>query len=81
LTRQATRALAERNTREALARFDEATRLYPRYAPAWRAKGMLLDKLGRTSEAADAFREFLRLEPAGSESSALRKRLWQLSPR
>jgi tetratricopeptide (TPR) repeat protein len=77
----AARALADRNPRLALQRAEEAIRIDPRYAPAWRGRGMLLDSLGRTREAADAYREYLRLEPAGDESSSIRKRLWQLSPR
>jgi hypothetical protein len=81
VTQLATRALSDGDLQEALARFDEATRIAPRYSAAWRGKGLVLDQLGRTRDAAEAFRTFLQLHPADDEATAIRKRLWQLSPR
>jgi hypothetical protein len=37
--------------------------------------------MGNTREAAEAYREFLKLQNSGDDAEKARKRLWQLSPR
>jgi tetratricopeptide (TPR) repeat protein len=81
LTRVASHALVKGDAQSALGTIERALQLDARYAPAWRGKGMILDNLGHTREAAEAYREFLKLRPSGEQADAIRKRLWQLSPR
>jgi tetratricopeptide (TPR) repeat protein len=52
----------------------------PNYAPAWRGKGLALERLGKTQDAAAAFRRFLKLEPQGASSDKIRERLSVIEP-
>jgi tetratricopeptide (TPR) repeat protein len=81
LTRDGLRALSTGDLGGALDAFERATTLDPRSASAWHGKGLALDRMGNTREAADAYREFLKLQNSGDDAEKARKRLWQLSPR
>jgi hypothetical protein len=81
LTKDGLRALATGDFTGALDAFEDATALDSRYAPAWHGKGLALDRMGNVREAADAYREFLKLQKSGDDAEKVRKRLWQLSPR
>jgi tetratricopeptide (TPR) repeat protein len=81
LTRDGLRALSTGDLASALDAFERATALDSRYAPAWHGKGLALDRMGDAREAADAYREFLKLKNSGDDADKVRKRLWQLSPR
>jgi serine/threonine-protein kinase len=81
LTLEASRAFKKGDAQSALETIDRALQADARYALAWRGKGMILDGLGHTREAAEAYREFLKLRPSGEQADTIRKRLWQLSPR
>jgi serine/threonine protein kinase len=81
LTRDGLRALGASDLGSALDAFERATTVDPRYAPAWHGKGLALDRMGDARAAADAYREFLKLQNGGDDAEKVRKRLWQLSPR
>jgi tetratricopeptide (TPR) repeat protein len=57
-------ALAQGQVANALRTFDEALRIKPTYAPAWRAKGRALRFAGDPKAALDCYAEALRYEPA-----------------
>jgi regulator of sirC expression with transglutaminase-like and TPR domain len=48
------------------------------YAPAWRGKGLALERMGKTRDAIAAFRQFLKLEPSGANADKIRDRLKSL---
>jgi tetratricopeptide (TPR) repeat protein len=75
LARSATDAMLRGDTQTAASRFDQAIKADAGYAPAWRGKGLLLERSGRTREAAAAFREFLRLSPNSPGADAIRRRV------
>jgi serine/threonine-protein kinase len=81
MTRDGLRALSTGDFTSSLDAFEGATALDSRYAPAWHGKGLALDRMGNVREAADAYREFLKLQKSGDDAEKVRKRLWQLSPR
>lgn len=56
----------------AIESFREATNAAPRYAPAWRGLGIANEKLGRKSEALDAFEQYLRLS-SGENAGVVRE--------
>jgi serine/threonine protein kinase len=80
LTRDATDAMLRGASQAAASAYDQALAADPSYAPAWRGKGLLLERTGRSREAAAAFREFLRLQPSGAAAEAIRKHLEALAP-
>jgi hypothetical protein len=45
------------------------------YAPAWRGRGLALERLGKNHDAVAAFRQFLKLEPNGANAEKIRARL------
>lgn len=81
LTKDGLRALGAGDLGGALDAFERASALDSRYAPAWHGKGLALDRMGDARKAADAYREFLKLQKSGDDAEIVRKRLWQLSPR
>jgi len=50
------------NFADAIQAYNEAIRLDPEYAAAWKCKGDALDAIGRTSEAMQAYNEAIRLD-------------------
>lgn len=80
LTRDGQRALGAGDLGSALDAFERARAIDPRYAPAWHGKGLVLDRMGDAREAANAYREFLKLKNSGDDAEKVRKRLWQLAP-
>jgi serine/threonine protein kinase len=78
LTHDATDAMLRGELQPAAALYDQALRADASYAPAWRGKGLLLERTGRQREAAAAFKEFLRLQPNGAVSEAIARRLQAL---
>jgi serine/threonine-protein kinase len=75
LVRSATDAMLRGDVPAAASRFDQAIKADASYAPAWRGKGLLLERSGRTREAVVAFREFLRLSPNSAGAEAIRHRI------
>ena len=59
----------------ALAKLDAATSASPRYAPAYRSKGLVLERMGRTNDAAKAFQTYLRLDPGARDAEKIKARL------
>lgn len=49
---------------EALAQFDDAIAINPKFPEAWSNKGVLLEKMGRYEDAAEAYRQALDLDHA-----------------
>jgi serine/threonine protein kinase len=75
VTQAATDAMLGGQLETAATLYDQAVKLDAGYAPAWRGKGLLLERAGRRREAAAAFLEFLRLQPTGPAAEAIRRRL------
>ena len=75
LTREGTTALAHGRIGEAVADYRLATRISPRYGPAWRALGVALERLGQAREAASAYRRYLTLAPNASDAELVRTRI------
>lgn len=75
LTQQAIDAMLRGDFAVALARFDDATAASPRYAPAFRGKGLLLERMGRKQDAAKAFQQYLKLDPDARDADKIRARL------
>lgn len=59
----------------ALEKLQEATAANPRYAPAFRNKGLLYERLNRPKDAANAFRQYLRLAPGAPDADKIKTRL------
>jgi regulator of sirC expression with transglutaminase-like and TPR domain len=55
--------------------FRQAIASDPKHAPAYRGRGLVLERMGQTEQAASAFRRFLRLSPSGSAADKIRARL------
>ena len=55
--------------------YDRAIAADSSYAPAFRGKGLVMERLGKSSKAADAFRTFLRLAPDSPSANKVRERL------
>jgi tetratricopeptide (TPR) repeat protein len=51
------------NWSAAVARFEEATKWDPKYAEAWLRLGQAREKVGESTKALEAYREFLELRP------------------
>ncbi|MGH9748910.1 MAG: tetratricopeptide repeat protein [Candidatus Polarisedimenticolia bacterium] len=64
--------------RRAMADYEEALRIDPRNAEALRARGILLYKTGRRTEALSAFRAFLEVRPDGPESQQIKDYILEL---
>jgi serine/threonine-protein kinase len=62
----------------ALDKLSEATAANPRYAPAFRNKGLLYERLNRPKDAANAFRQYLRLSPSAPDADKIKARLTAL---
>jgi Flp pilus assembly protein TadD len=58
--------------------YQQAIAADPAYAPAWRGKGLALERIGRAHDAAAAFRQFLKLEPHSPSADMIRTRLQAL---
>ena len=79
-TRAGTAALIQGQLPGALAHFRRAVLADPSHAPAWRGIGLANERLGRTPEAVDAYRRYLRLASGASDAPAIRRRLAALAP-
>ena len=78
LTHDATDAMLRGELEEATALYGRALKADASYAPAWRGKGLVLERAGQRREAAAAFKEFLRLQPNGAAAQAIERRLQAL---
>jgi serine/threonine-protein kinase len=78
LGERATAAMLQGQLASALTLYQDALKADPGYAAAWRGRGLALQQVGRPREAAQAFRQFLRLEPSGAQSDMIRARLSSL---
>lgn len=74
-TSEGMKALVAGRLPSAIESFREATNAAPRYAPAWRGLGIANEKLGRKSEALDAFEQYLRL--SSSENAGVVREIEQ----
>ena len=79
LVRQAEDALMSGQLASAADLYQLAITTDSSYAPAYRGKGLVLERLGRTRDAADAFRVFLRLSPNAPAAAKIREHLEALS--
>jgi tetratricopeptide (TPR) repeat protein len=75
LTQRATDAMLRGNFQAADAAYQQAIAADPRHAPAFRGRGLLLERMDRPKDAARAFRQFLKLSPGGSGADKIRARL------
>jgi serine/threonine protein kinase len=75
LTEQATDATLRSDFAAAANLYQEAIKADASYAPAWRGKALVLERTGRTHDAAAAFRQFLKLAPNGAAADKIRERL------
>jgi tetratricopeptide (TPR) repeat protein len=75
LSREATDAMLRGEFSTAHQKLDQAIAADPRYAPAHRSKGLLLERMGRAAEAARAFRTYLRLSPNAADADRIQERL------
>jgi predicted Zn-dependent protease len=74
-------AEARRLNDQAAARYEEASRLDPRYADPFRALGILRYKAGRTDDALSAFRRYLELKPDASDAQQIRDYILEIETR
>jgi predicted TPR repeat methyltransferase len=75
LTRQAEDAILRGDSAGAAQLYDSAIAADSGYAPAFRGKGLVMERLGKPEKAAEAFRTFLRLSPGSASSAKVRERL------
>jgi serine/threonine-protein kinase len=75
LSREAVDAMLRGDFANALAKFQAATDASPRYAPAHRGKGLVYERMNRPKDAANAFRQYLRLEPNAADAEKIKARL------
>jgi len=75
LTREAEDAILRGDSAGAAQLYDRAIAADASYAPAFRGKGLVMERLGRPEQAADAFRTFLRLSPGSASAAKVRERL------
>ncbi|HEY8429547.1 MAG TPA: tetratricopeptide repeat protein [Sandaracinaceae bacterium] len=52
----------------------------PALAAAWRALGVVEERLGNTDGAAEAYRRYVELAPRGADAALVRRRLARLGP-
>ncbi len=81
LARQATDAMLRGDFEAATTQYKQAIAADRSYAPAYRGQGLVLERLGRTHDAARAFRKFLRLRPDDRGADKIRARLQALEAR
>jgi tetratricopeptide (TPR) repeat protein len=75
LTREAEDAILRGDSAGAAQLYDRAIAADASYAPAFRGKGLVMERLGKPDKAADAFRTFLRLSPGSASAAKVRERL------
>jgi Flp pilus assembly protein TadD len=78
LTRSGTDAMLRGDLAGAAQKFDQAIAANPSDAAAHRGKALVLERQGRTHDAAAAFRAYLKLRPTGTASDKIRERLEEL---
>ena len=66
------------NHRAAAARYLEATRWNPSFVEAYWRLGRSREKLAQHQEAVDAYRKYLKLNPGGQKSKAVRAKITSL---
>jgi serine/threonine-protein kinase len=75
LSQAAVDAMLRGDFEGALAQFKAAISANPRYAPAHRGKGLVLERMGRAQDAASAFKQYLRLQPTAPDAAKIKARL------
>jgi serine/threonine-protein kinase len=75
LTQEGTEAMLRGDFAAASAAFQRAIKADPRHAPAYRGKGLVLERMNRSKEAARAFKQFLKLTPDAPGADKIRGRL------
>jgi hypothetical protein len=78
LSEQAADAMNSGDYSSAASKYQQAIALDVRYAPAWQGKGLALEHLGESRNAAGAFRRFLELAPHDPNAPLIRARLQSL---
>ena len=74
------RAAVDRLEDKAIAAYEEAIRLDPRYADPYRAIGILRHKSGDKAKALAAFRRYLELKPDAPDAQQVRDYILELEP-
>ncbi|GEM_PF-1345996 len=64
LVNRGTAAMINKNYEEALSLFDEAIQSNPHFPEAWSNKGVLLERMEKYAEAAEAYQQALKYDPA-----------------
>jgi serine/threonine-protein kinase len=75
LTQEGIDAMLRGDFSIALSKLDGATSASPRYAPAYRSKGLVLERMARSKDAAKAFQTYLRLDPDARDAEKIKARL------
>jgi serine/threonine-protein kinase len=78
LNREGTSALLRGKVARAVDVLRHATQADPSHAAAWRGLGLALERAGRSPEAMDAYRRYLKLEPNGEQAEMVRDRMHAL---
>jgi len=74
-------AESRRLSGQALAKYEEASRLDPRYADPYRAIGVLRHRAGEKEKALAAFRRYLELKPDAPDAQQVRDYILEVEPR
>jgi tetratricopeptide (TPR) repeat protein len=74
------RLLLTGDTGGAIAAYEEATRLAPNSPAGYRGLGLAYEKQGKPTEAARAFRRYLKLAPGSEDRALVAERLQRLAP-
>ena len=62
----------------ALSTFKQSLAAHPDFAPTWRGIGMVYEKLGKRSQAKNAFKRYLTLAPSAGDAESIRERMERL---
>jgi Flp pilus assembly protein TadD len=73
------RLLLNGDTGGAIAAYEEATRLAPSSPVGYRGLGLAYEKQGKSSQAAKAFRTYLKLAPGAEDRALIAERLQRLA--
>ena len=78
LFRTGMQAYAKGDTKGAIVSFRHALQIDAGYAPAWRALGLVHEKLGEWGHAKTAFQKYVELAPTAPDAAQIRERIGSL---
>jgi Tfp pilus assembly protein PilF len=78
LTQTATDAMLRGDFATARVQYEKAIQADRGHAPAWRGRGLVLERMGRTQDAIKSFRRYLKLSPDAPGADKIRARLQSL---